>query len=308
MSGAELPRAIRRALADCAEGRAPPSVAAMRILAEAPDPLAVGAAIQAITALIGRSAGDEAATRRLAELRDLLQDSPESRQIVQAVLAAVANDPENAALDAPAAVARWVERFDRAAAISPEASVALYSLGDPDRLAAATQEVVAAMDGWRLLGTDRTLLDIGCGIGRIEAALAGRVRLVVGIDVSAAMLAEARRRCAGLPDIAFVRGTGLDLAAFADARFDAVIAVDAFPYLVDVGLGLAETHLREAARVLRPRGRQLILNFSYRGDPAMDEADLRRLARAAGLSPVVLGLRPFAHWDGAAYLFEKGHS
>ena len=54
----------------------------------------------------------------------------------------------SAAGDTPeAGLARIAAFFDRAVAHSPEASVALYSLGDPAILAAATAEIVAWLDG-----------------------------------------------------------------------------------------------------------------------------------------------------------------
>lgn len=42
------------------------------------------------------------------------------------------------------------------------------------------------------------VLDFGCGVGRVAIPLARACELVVGVDVSAGMLAEARGRCASL--------------------------------------------------------------------------------------------------------------
>jgi len=59
---------------------------------------------------------------------------------------------------------------------SEEASVALYSLGNPELLAAATREVVERMNEWAVLAPMRDALDVGRGIGRMESALAGSSR------------------------------------------------------------------------------------------------------------------------------------
>ncbi|MBV9014863.1 MAG: methyltransferase domain-containing protein, partial [Alphaproteobacteria bacterium] len=91
-------------------------------------------------------------------------------------------------------IARVREQFDRAVAISPEAAVALYSLGSAATLERATAELVARLDEWQLLGPDLTALDIGCGIGRLEVALASRLRAITGVDVSPGMIAQARER------------------------------------------------------------------------------------------------------------------
>jgi SAM-dependent methyltransferase len=130
--------------------------------------------------------------------------------------------------------------------------------------------------------------------------LAADVGRYVGIDVSAEMIATARRRCAGLGNVSFARCSGRDLAPFEDGSFDLVLAVDSFPYLVLSGEELAERMIAECARVLRPGGSLVILNFSYQGDAA---GDRRRLAGAAQDRFRILcdGSREFDHWDAAAF-------
>jgi SAM-dependent methyltransferase len=53
-------------------------------------------------------------------------------------------------------------------------------------------------------GADETVLDIGCGCGATTLLLAPLVARVIALDVSEPMLAVARRRAAGLANIAFV--------------------------------------------------------------------------------------------------------
>jgi hypothetical protein len=79
------------------------------------------------------------------------------------------------------------------------------------------------------------------------------------------------------------------------------MAVDAFPYLVAAGGDVAESHIHEAARVLKPAGELVILNYSYRGAPAQDREDVERTAEAAGLRTILAGTRPFGRWDGTAF-------
>jgi SAM-dependent methyltransferase len=207
---------------------------------------------------------------------------------------------DHAAAATPGAIAAL---FDRAAAESPEASVAIYSLGDRARLQAATDEVVDWLCRTCLLGSGLDVLDLGCGIGRVAAAVAGHVRWVLGTEISRGMLHEARRRCASANNVSFVMTSGQDLAALADATFDLVVAVDSFPYLVQAGV--AERHMAEARRVLRPRGRLAVLNLSYRASPAADLADADRWARGHGFILPRSGISPFRLWDAVAYVFER---
>lgn len=52
----------------------------------------------------------------------------------------------------------------------------------------------------RMVGPDGAVLELGCGTGRIAIPLAEAGLSVVGVDSSPAMLAEARRRAASLPE------------------------------------------------------------------------------------------------------------
>ncbi len=87
----------------------------------------------------------------------------------------------------------------------------------------------------------RRVLEVGCGTGRLLAQVSAPTR--VGVDISAAMLAIARRR-----GLAVVRGDAHQLP-FADAAFDVVLAgKGAFRYLDKVRA------FAECSRVLRRGG------------------------------------------------------
>src|SRR5689334_21528538 len=52
------------------------------------------------------------------------------------------------------------------------------------------------------------VLDIGCGVGRLTRAAAAQARHVIGLDVSAEMLARARELNAHLENVEFRHGDG----------------------------------------------------------------------------------------------------
>lgn len=200
-------------------------------------------------------------------------------------------------------ISRLAIGFDQAADISAVASVQLSSLGDEEKLSAATAEITSWLERQGFTGAGKTILDVGCGIGRFERALHARAKHIVGIDISAKMLAIARRRCAGLTNVEFRHTSGLDLDEFTDAGLDGVLAVDSFPYLVLAGV--AERHFSEVARVLRPGGMAAILNYSYRVPSGVDSSDIRGLAGAFGMDVVIDGEMPFRRWDGTAFLVRR---
>lgn len=105
------------------------------------------------------------------------------------------------------------------------------------------------------------ILDVGCGTGDDARELAERVGpdgLVVGTDVSDAMVAEARRRAGGsrLP-VEFKRDDVRDLA-FPDATFDGVRAKLVLMHCADVPAAA-----REMLRVTRPGGRVAVFDYDF---------------------------------------------
>ncbi|MBP0494922.1 class I SAM-dependent methyltransferase [Pararoseomonas indoligenes] len=218
--------------------------------------------------------------------------------------AEVDHDPTNAAPEA--AIATIARIFDRAVARAPEASVAAYSLNDPAILAAATEEILAWLKAEALIAPTTDVLDLGCGIGRVAAALAPHCRSVLALDVSPGMIEEARRRHGNLPNLRFATTPGTGLADHPRAGFDLILSVDSFPYLVQAGI--AEAHLQDAARLLRPNGALAILNLSYRGDPEADRADAARWATEGGWHLTANGTNPFTLWDGCAFLLRRPES
>lgn len=106
------------------------------------------------------------------------------------------------------------------------------------------------------------VLDIGTGTGQLLELLAPRIGLGIGIDASRAMLALARARLArpGLTHCT-VRQADMYRLPFPDATpgagFDAVVLQMVLHYAEDPAAALTE-----AARVLRPGGRLIVVDLA----------------------------------------------
>jgi SAM-dependent methyltransferase/DNA-binding transcriptional ArsR family regulator len=105
------------------------------------------------------------------------------------------------------------------------------------------------------------LLDIGTGTGRVLELLAPRVAQGLGVDASKTMLALARARLAraGLTHCA-VRLADMYRLPLADASFDVAVLQMVLHYAEDPAGVLAE-----AARVLRPGGRLIVIDLARHG-------------------------------------------
>jgi SAM-dependent methyltransferase len=245
-----------------------------------------------------RSTGSPHEREKAAAMSRLLERLPSALANIGALLE-IERDHERSWSGDP--VARYAALFDVLVKNSEEASVALYSLGDAALLQSATAEVVKQLERWQFVGADRVVLQIGCGIGRFEAALAGSVNMAYGIDISTEMIAAARRRCAAQQNVRFAVCSGHDLSLFESDMFDGVYAVDTFPYLHAAGSQVVAKHFQEIVRVLRARGDFVLMNFSYRGSLEADRLDVEQLAQQYGFEILANGIQPFEIWDGAVW-------
>jgi SAM-dependent methyltransferase len=145
------------------------------------------------------------------------------------------------------------------------------------------------------------VLDAGCGTGRVAIRLAGRGYAVVGVDIDASMLREAREDA---PDLDWRVG---DLARLETGLvFDVVlVAGNTIPLLEPGTLADAAVHL--AAQL--DQGGLLVCGFGLDADhlpggcPATPLADVEAAFAAAGLEPV----DRFATWDRAPYDESSGY-
>lgn len=173
------------------------------------------------------------------------------------------------------AASGWASRYDR------DANVAARKA----RFAGAVQAAFPQ-------GAD--ILDFGCGSGDIARHLSESGHRVTGYDLSAAMIAEARR--ADRDDrVQWVARTGAQTTLPFEANsFHAVVASSVLEYVPDVA-----ATLRALARVLRPGG------FLFATVPDMRDPHRHReyWLRLAATTPILASLLDRSRWhEGAAYL------
>jgi predicted TPR repeat methyltransferase len=80
---------------------------------------------------------------------------------------------------------------------------------------------------------DLAILDIGCGTGLCGALLKNKAKLLVGVDMASAMIAESKKR--GIYDELFVG----DFREMSETRYDLVVAGDVFIYVGDLDRSFA---------------------------------------------------------------------
>jgi SAM-dependent methyltransferase len=102
-------------------------------------------------------------------------------------------------------------------------------------------------------GRRHRILSLGCGEGAIERRLAPHVGEIVGLDISAVAIAQARERAAaaGHRNLSFAVSDGAGVQLESLGHFDLVAAFAFLHHLDDAGIAEA---LRAARNALRPGG------------------------------------------------------
>ena len=131
-------------------------------------------------------------------------------------------------------------------------------------------------------------LDFGCGVGRLTRGLAPYFRQCYGVDVSAPMIAAARKLNAAYPSCEFVLNNNPNLRMFPDGHFDLIYSVLVLQHLPT--RAAIATYVADFARVLAPGG--LIVCQIPSHIPLRRRLQLRRrlygILRGFGVAPGIL--------------------
>ncbi len=144
--------------------------------------------------------------------------------------------------------------------LAPEYFDRLYALNaDPWDFEASPYEAAKYAASLAALPRPRyaNALELGCSIGVLTRLLAPRCERLLATDVSEAALAQARVRCADLPQVTFERR---DLTAeFPNGRFDLILVSEVGYYFSPPDL---ESLRAQIATALTPRGHLLLVHYT----------------------------------------------
>lgn len=133
-----------------------------------------------------------------------------------------------------------------------------------------------------------SVLEVGCGIGRITPTIAAHAERVVAHDMTPEMLEAAIQTCAGLDNVEFHRCAAQRLP-WGSARFDAAVCVWVLMHVLD------DEEVSAACRRLARSARHLVLiEYEYADVPVGPYSRLRSLEQYLALLP---GSRLLARGD-----------
>lgn len=121
-----------------------------------------------------------------------------------------------------------------------------------------------------ILNGHDSVLEIGCGTGRLLEPLARHFSQVFGVDVSGEMVRRGRERLAHLPQVRFLEIDGRGPLPFADKSFDFCFSYITFHHIPIKSV--VRCYIRECHRVLKPAG---VARWHFFGRPAGVLASIR---------------------------------
>ena len=98
-----------------------------------------------------------------------------------------------------------------------------------------------------------SILEVGCGHGRLCRVLAKHFGQVYGTDSSLERYSEARYRCRPFDNIRITHNDGRSLSQYPDEMVDRAFAHGVFVHINS--RSVIENYVREMSRLLKPRGR-----------------------------------------------------
>jgi ubiquinone/menaquinone biosynthesis C-methylase UbiE len=137
---------------------------------------------------------------------------------------------------------------------------------------------------WRPEG--KSMLELGCGAGRMTRSFSPRFSQVYAFDISAEMLRHAQTLFPEAPNVNWVLGNGIDLVGLADQTVDFAFSYIVLQHMPEPAFALR--YIQEMLRVLRPDG---IFLFQFNSLPAMAMNWKGRLAWNIVDFPWTLGFR-----------------
>ncbi len=126
-------------------------------------------------------------------------------------------------------------------------------------------------------------LEVGCSIGVLTRQLAERCTTLLAVDVAEAALAEARQRCAGLPQVTIRRMCIPQ--EWPEGWFDLILFSEVLYYLSPEDVAATSRHV---CRALRPGGTVLLVHYILPTDyPCTGDAASQIFITSTGLPPIL---------------------
>jgi SAM-dependent methyltransferase len=198
---------------------------------------------------------------------------------------------ERARSDAFHYIASWRSDWD---------SDSFFASGEQDYL----QLVAPFLEASRFDPAAKSVLELGCGTGRMTRSFAQRFEKVFAVDLSEEMLRRARSYLPDTSNIAWIQGNGADLSCAETGSADFVFSYIVLQHLPSPSL--AFHYVQEMIRVLKPGGLFLFQfngrhapTMNWKGRAAWELVDIpwrlgfrkasRRIAANFGLDPEMAG-------------------
>lgn len=134
--------------------------------------------------------------------------------------------------------------------IHPWESV-LEGMSGPIQVYKTSNQLVKILKKLKLINKNSEILDIGCGVGRLEYKLAKEVELCIGVDIAPSMIALAKKYTKA-ENVDFIIVNGKDLTDLGNRQFNLIFSMIVFQHLPR---DTFENYIKESYKHLKSNGK-----------------------------------------------------
>ncbi|MBC7099527.1 class I SAM-dependent methyltransferase [Candidatus Bipolaricaulota bacterium] len=123
----------------------------------------------------------------------------------------------------------------------------LKGVGNEDEFWSSGRKTASRL--MNFVNRNSVVLDVGCGIGRVERYLAPYCKEIFGVDISRRKIAK--KSLKNHENVHFIKNNGRDLSIFENNKFDFIFSILVLQHLEKED---AYNYIKEMYRVLKPKG------------------------------------------------------
>lgn len=127
----------------------------------------------------------------------------------------------------------------------------LEGISEPVKLYKQSSKLIILLKKFKLINKNSAVLDIGCGVGRLEYKLANEVKSCLGIDIAPSMIALAKKHIKS-NNVQFRVVGGKDLADLGRKKFDLIFSIIVFQHLPR---NIFQNYIKQSYKYLKRRGK-----------------------------------------------------
>lgn len=142
----------------------------------------------------------------------------------------------------------------------------IEGINNPSKLYQKSDDLVKLLKKLKLINKNTKVLDIGCGVGRLEYKLGKEVKFCLGIDIAPSMIALAKKNTS-TKNVKFMVVNGRDLSGLGSMQFALIFSMIVFQHLPR---NVFKNYVRDSYKHLKNKGKLFFQIPIYKGSKPLE--------------------------------------